>query len=275
VNPLTLLGLFGDPEFQAGLLVGLLGLVLVVVVRKPGWLLTWGVAALAALAWTSRLSGEPTSPDWTLPVGLFVVVAGTAAFGVLARSAPAWAVGMLFALWVLGVWGTVPDTERAEVPLGVATAMLPALWPGFRVGVGWPGALIAIAVLSFVTMTDGVGRTSSMIGSFGMVGMPLAAALAVALQGTRSLSPLGLVAAQVVHVLVSGRIAGQMSNDLAAVALVLASAVVTAAMVPGRGGRDAARTEPPAQPPPAPQPRARRSSGIPVLTGFEQRRRKR
>jgi hypothetical protein len=275
MNPLTLLGLLGDQAFLQGLLLGAGGLVLAVVLRQAGWLLAWGAAALAALAWTGRLHGEPSTPQWGLPVALLVVAAGTGAFGGLARRAPAWAVCTLFAIWVLGVWGTVPDTERAKVPLGVAAAMLLALWPRLKVGVGWPGAAVAIAVLGFVTVTDGAARTSSMIGSFGMVGMPVAAALAAALRGARSLSPPGLVAAQVVHVIVSGRIAGQMSNNAAALALVVVSSAVTGALVPGGRGRRSGQPEPPREPMPPLEPRAPRSSGIPVLSGFERPRKKR
>jgi hypothetical protein len=276
VNPLTLLQLLVDPDFQQGFLVGAVGLVLLLVVKRLGWLTVWGAAAFVALAWTGRLTGTPDTPSWALAVAAPVVVVGTWAFRGLSRRAAAWSVCLVFALWVLGVWGTVPDTERARVPMGVAAALLLVLWPRLRVPVGWPGALVAIAALGFVTVTDGAPRTTAMVGSFGMVGMPLVAALAAARRGFGSLSPQGLVAAQVVHVIVSGRIAGQMSNTLAAIGVVIASAVVTGALVPGQRGRQAARKGPP--PPEVLLPPDRgspRPSRIPVLSGFERPRKKR
>jgi hypothetical protein len=274
MNPFTLIGLLGDPEFQRGFAVGAVGLVLLVLLKKQGWLLTWAAASIAALAWTGRLVGEPTTPSWGLPAIGLVMAAGTGAFYGLARRAPAWAVGLVFAVWVLGVWGTVPDTERARVPLGAATPLLAALLPPLGVGVGWAGGLPAIAVLGFVALTDGAARTSSMIGSLGMVGMPVTAALAAPLRGIGTLSGPGLVAAQVLHVIVSGRIAGQMTNDVAALALVVVSSVVTGALVPGRGGPRKGRRDPGFEPTTVP-PRGERPSGIPVLTGFGRTRKKR
>ena len=210
MNPITLLELFGQPDFQQGMLVGGMGLVAVLVVRKLGWLMTWGICAFAALSWTGLLRSSPATPGWALPVTILTALAGTWAFRVLLSRARAWSVGLSFGLWVLGVWGTVPDTERAIVPMGVLAGMLPALWPDLKVRVGWHGAPVAIAALGFVIVTDGVARTSAMVGSFGMVGMAMVAALAArTVRKGQYLSSWWLVASQAVHVIVSGRIAGQ------------------------------------------------------------------
>lgn len=239
MNPLTLLELLGQPEFQTGLAVGALALVAVLIVRKAGWLLAWGIGAIAALAWGGLLRWSEATPEWGLPVIVLTAVAAAVAFRVLMRHVPAWSAGLVFALWVLGVWGTVPDTERAAVVMGVTAAMLPALWPGLRVRVGWEGAAVAIGALGFVTITDGAARAASMIGALGMVGMPVAAAIASRwLRRGQRLSAWWLVAAQVVHVIVSGRVAGQMSEPEGALIVVVLSALVTGAGlawgVPGR-----------------------------------------
>jgi hypothetical protein len=230
MNPITLLELLGQPEFQRGLLVGGAGLAAVLVVRKLGWLMTWGFGAFAALSWVGVLRSAPATPGWALPVTVVIALAGTWAFRVLLSRARAWSVGLTFALWVLGVWGTVPDTERAIVTMGVLAGMLPALWPGLKVRVGWHGAGVAIAALGFVAVTDGATRTGAMIGSFGMVGMALVAGLSARIVRKRQfLSPWWLVASQAVHVIVSGRVAGQTMDAGGALTIVILSSLVTGA----------------------------------------------
>jgi hypothetical protein len=278
MNPLTLIGLIADPEFQRGFLVGAAALVVLGVVKKPGWLLSWGVAAFLALAWTGGLGGNPETPAWGLPVAAVVAAAGTWALWSLERRAPAWAVGIVFALWVLGVWGTVPDTERARVPMGVAAALLPALWPRLGVPLGWPGALLAIAALGFVTVTDGAPRATAMIGSFGMVGMPVVvAALTLRVRRGAALPPWALIVAQGVHVIVSGRVAGQAESSAAAHAIVIASALVTGGAVvwTRRAARSAVRTPERNEPVLMPPGDGRTPPKTPLLTGFERTRKKR
>lgn len=228
MNPLTLLDLLRQPEFQMGFAVGVIGLIAVLIVRKAGWLLVWGVAAIGALGWAGLLWWTEGTPDWGLPAAMVTAVAAAAAFRVLMRQVPAWSVGIVFALWVLGVWGTVPDTERAAVVMGVTAAMLPALWPGLRIRVGWEGAAVAVAVLGFVTITDAAARSATVMGALGMVGMPVvAAAVCLWLRSGRHPSPWWLVAAQVVHVIVSGRVAGQIFQPEGALIVVILSALAT------------------------------------------------
>ena len=233
MNPLTLLELLGQPEFRIGFALGLAGLAVVLVLRvipripKPGWLLVWGIAAFAALARADLLHAVEGTPGWATAVTVGVAVLGAAAFRILLARAPAWSVGLVFAGWVLGVWGTVPDTERAAVTLGAMTAMVPALWPGLRVRIGWEGAVVAIAALGFVAVTDGAVRTPAMIGSFGMVGMPIAAAAVLRFRKGYVLAPWWLVAAMAVHVIVSGRIAGQNWDPRGSLAIVILSSIVT------------------------------------------------
>lgn len=228
MNPLTLLDLIGQPEFQSGFVVGLVGLVLVLLLRRVGWLLVWGVAAFGALAWVGLLHGTEVAPDWGLAAVGLTALAAAAAYFVLLRQVPAWSVGLAFALWVLGVWGTVPDTERAAVVMGVTAAMLPALWPGLRVRTGWEGVLVAVAALGFVAITDGSARPMSIIGVLGMVGMPVTAAATLHwLRPSRKSSAWWFVGAQVVHVIVSGRVAGQMHQPEEAIVVVVLSALLT------------------------------------------------
>jgi hypothetical protein len=169
-----------------------------------------------------------TAPEWGLVAVAVTAVAAAGAFYVLLRQVPPWAMGIAFALWVLGVWGTVPDTERAAVAMGVTAAMLPALWPALRVRIGWEGVVVAVAALGFVAITDGSARHASIVGALGMAGMPVAAAAALRwLRPSRQQSAWWFVGAQVVHVIVSGRVAGQMFQLEGAVVVVILSSLLT------------------------------------------------
>lgn len=239
MNPLTLLELFGEPHFQVGFMIGLLGLAAILVVRKAGWFLAWGLAALGALVWTGMLRSSPGIPSWAVPAAALTVLAAALSFYAIMRKVPAWAAGIAFALWVLGVWGTVPDTERAAVTMGTTAALLPGLWPGLKIRVGWEGILIAAAALAFVAVTDGVGRQTAIAGSLGMAGMPLAAAGACRwLRPGVRLSPVGFVGAMALHVVVCGRVGGQAYTVESAWIIALLSALVTGAglvLVSGEG----------------------------------------
>ena len=228
MNPFTLLELIGQPEFQSGFAIGVAGLVLALLLRRVGWLLVWGMAAFGALSWAGLLRGVETAPEWGLVAVAVTAVAAAGAFHLLLRRIQSWAVGIAFALWVLGVWGTVPDTERAAVTMGVMAAMLPALWPALRVRIGWEGAVVAVAALGFVAITDGSARPISIVGALGMAGMPVVAAAALQwLRPSRQQSAWWFVGAQVVHVIVSGRVAGQMLQLEGAVVVVILSALLT------------------------------------------------
>jgi hypothetical protein len=185
------------------------------------------VAAFGALAWVGRLDGTEAAPEWGLVAVAVTAIAAAAAFYLLLRQLPAWSIGIAFALWVLGVWGTVPDTERAAVTMGVTAAMLPALWPALRVRIGGEGAVVAVAALGFVAITDGSARPISIIGALGMAGMPIAAAAALHwLRPSRQQSAWWFVGAQVAHVIVSGRVAGQMLQPEGALVVVILSALL-------------------------------------------------
>jgi hypothetical protein len=228
MNPFTLLRLLEQAEFQRGLAVGFVALLLVLALRRVGWLPVWGLAAVAALGWEGALRASPETPGWSIPVVAAVAGVGAWAIRRLLLGAPPWSVGGLFALWVLGVWGTVPDTERAVVTMGVAAAMFPALWPRLGVQMGWTGAPLAIGALGFVAVTDGAARASAMVGALGMVGMAVvAAAFAGASRDGRTSSPWLLIAAQALHVIVSGRVAGQMPGPGSALLIVMVSSLAT------------------------------------------------
>lgn len=240
MNPFTLLELVSETEFQMGFAIGLVALTAILIVRKAGWFLAWGLAAFAALAWAGLLHSSPGIPSWAIPTAALMIPAATVSFYALMRRVPAWAAGIAYSLWVLGVWGTVPDTERAAVAMGTTVALLPGLWPGLRIRVGWEGIVVAASALAFVAVTDGVGRNTSIAASLGMVGMPLAAAAACRwLRPGVRLSPIGFVGAMALNVIVCGRVAGQTYGVDSAWIIAVLSALVTGAglvLTSGEGG---------------------------------------
>jgi hypothetical protein len=237
MNPLSVLDLITRQEFQTGLVYGLFAVVALLLVRKAGWFLLWGIAAALAVNGAGFLRASPSSPAWGLPAVAVATLAAALAFRTLARQMPAWAVGLAFSLWVLGVWGTVPDTERARVAMGVTAALLPCLWPGLRIRLGWEGMLLAAAVLGYVAVADGAARPPAIVGALGMVGMPVTAALASRWFDARGVpSPFGLVAAMALHVVVCGRVAAQLPDVRVALVVACLSALATGAGLALFGG---------------------------------------
>lgn len=242
MNPFTLFELLGEPQFQTGFVIGLIALAAILIVRKAGWFLAWGIAALAALAWTGVLRSSPGVPSWAIPAAVLTVLAAAVSFYAIMRRVPAWAAGIAFALWVLGVWGTVPDTERAAVTMGTTAALLPGLWPGLKLRVRWEGIVVAAAALAFVAVMDGAGRSTAIAGSLGMVGMPLAAAGASRwLRPGARLSPVGFVGAMALNVVVCGRVGGQAYNVESTWIIAVLSALVTGAGLVLVTGEDQAK----------------------------------
>lgn len=239
MNPLTVLALFQEPRFLTGAGIGLIGALAVFAApRAVGWFIAWTVAAGVALAMTGFPGWPPQVEAWMLGVAMLTTAVVPLAAASLQGRTESWVPPVLFALAVLGVWGTVPDTEHAQVLMGVtATLVVVALGPKEP---RWtiPGLFLATAVLSYVVLVDGWPRHSAVIGACGSVGMLVAAPIALAIgrsrpkqpRGYRSrsrstprLEPWALIVAQVVLVILSGRLAGRADSALTASGLLLAS----------------------------------------------------
>ena len=229
----TVLELLVQQEFMSGVVVGLAAAVAVFLVPRLDWFLAWSLAALAAVFWIGK-AGISVTIWWSLPAaGLVSLFAGIGAKD-LGRSVPSWAVLAVFALSVLGTWGTVPDTERAAALMGVTLGSLAVLMVHRSVPIGWVGAILAVGILGSVIVTDGSSRGGAVVGALGTVGMLVVAPGIVTIEGARSRFPvLWLLACQILHVFLSGRVAGRMQDPLAASLIVLASAVLVGGLLWG------------------------------------------
>lgn len=245
MNPFTLLALLGDPRFGVGAAAGgVAALIFRIGGRRLDWFVLWALAAVAGLAATDGLDWSSNARPWALGAAAGAILAvGAITPRLLARTG-FWVPRVLFALAVLGVWGTVPDTEHARVLMGV-TAVLVVLGFGHAESpVSMPGLMLATAVLAYVVLVDGWPRDSAIVGALGSLGMLVVAPIALAGRGmlaSRGRGPakasewsdwtnaMSLVAAQVLLVILSGRAAGQAGSATWATAILLVSSVIVAA----------------------------------------------
>ncbi len=78
---------------------------------------------------------------------------------------------LLYAISVVGVFFTVPDTERALVLLGVSLPMILLGWPFTFASLGFGGSYAAVGVLVWVSATEGRGRHTAIIGGIACLGL--------------------------------------------------------------------------------------------------------
>lgn len=231
MNPITLLRLLQNPEFLLAAALGA-GLFVASLIARRGidWFLVWTVAVGTGWAVLGYLQLPPNAPVWVVPASVLAAVAGGWGIGELRRESPSALVPAMFALTVLGVWGTTPDTERAVVMMGASTPLVlgALVRPSSARGVLWP--YMACGALSWAVITDGLGRMGSIVGAFGTLGM-LVIAPAIGLLAGRE-GPLGvrlswaLLALQVALVMATGRGPGRVYDPGVALALAMGLWVV-------------------------------------------------
>lgn len=145
------------------------------------------VFAGVGLAWPGASllttdTGLP-APHWvsTLVV-VTVTIGGTLAADFDRRHRDrAWAPA-LFVVSVVGVYFTVPDTERAMVLLGAALPIAFLGWPFPFASLGAVGAYPCVGALMWVAAVDGRGRLTSVIGAATCLGLFIVEPIAHALR---------------------------------------------------------------------------------------------
>jgi hypothetical protein len=81
-----------------------------------------------------------------------------------------WSV-VMFAISVVGVYFTVPDTERALVLLGATLPILLLGWPFALASLGTVGAYPAVGTLAWIAAYEGLGRRSSIVAGVACLGL--------------------------------------------------------------------------------------------------------
>jgi hypothetical protein len=147
----------------------------------------------------------------------------------------------LYAVSVVGVYFTVPDTERALVLLGVSLPLALLGWPFTFVSLGSAGSYAAVGVLVWVGATDGRGRQAAIVGAIACLGLLVVDPAARVLRRRRStvfaLLPTSVwavvpvVALHLALVYIASRVAGLRHSLRTAVTIVLLELFISGAML--------------------------------------------
>ena len=229
MNPLTLLEAIGSSRFLMGLGLGL-------VVGVAGLIHRRGSAALVSLGLAAGFGvwlegGSPASGEVSAVAGL---VGGAWAglvgvgFSLMSSAFGRGVSAVAFLLWVVGVWGTVPDTERSIILMGVVLAgLLGTIRADAPV---WLAVVPLSTVVVWVALVDGSTRSSAPVGALAAAGLFVLLPLVDRLR-RRPDTRLVLVA-HVLIVVLSGRIAGRAETLggalLAATAILIGTTAVLA-----------------------------------------------
>jgi hypothetical protein len=138
----------------------------------PVW---YGIALTLPFGWAIAFEGGLVDVTWVRVLVMLTIVAGgplVAAFDE-EWSSDAPALGLL-AITVGGMTLAVPDTEEVAALLGVALALAWLGWPLRLVTLGRPGALSAIAVLTWAAASGARGRPAALIGAVACLGLLVA-----------------------------------------------------------------------------------------------------
>lgn len=212
------------------------------VAERGGWALQWS-AALPGAALVA-LSVHPRSAAWT-PWLVTAVIVGTAPLvaGFDRRHAePAWGPAFL-ALSVLGVLGTVPDTEAALVVAGAALPVAVLGWPSRLARLGSAGAFASLGLLCWVVAWGGRGRQGAVLGGLACLGLLIAEPLGRLLSGRWSADLWGrpgVFAAGPAHlllVLIASRVAGLQQTLVGAAVVALPSLAAAVLLLAWRAHR--------------------------------------
>jgi hypothetical protein len=150
----------------------------------------------------------------------------------------------VLAMWVLGAYVTLPDTEAALAMFGATVVVAVGAWPLRLACVGASGALPMAGLIAWTVRYSGTGRTSSIVGAVACAGVLVIepAARALRRSGTGPLDAMVnpsrgrwwtlLVVApiQLALIFVAGRVAGLSREIERAVVIVAAEAILAIAL---------------------------------------------
>ncbi|HEV8297179.1 MAG TPA: hypothetical protein VGQ20_07780 [Acidimicrobiales bacterium] len=207
----------------------------------PAILLVTGIPGAVLLASQSG----PTHVRWVqILVGTTAVVGGAAAASLDRRWARHGLGPPLVALWALGAYVTLPDTEGALAILGATMAVALAAWPARVVALGGAGALPLVGLIAWNAAYGGFGRPSSIVGAVACAGV-LVVEPATRMLLRSGLGPIDAIAkpkrarwwtfpvvapVQLGLVFVAGRVAGVGHSLDRAIVIVVAGGVVALAI---------------------------------------------
>jgi hypothetical protein len=219
----------------AGLVAGLLG---------AWWRPLAFSGVVLALPGASMITHDTGLPDvhWVGPLVVATVVIGGTLVADFDRRhhERSWSV-VMYAISVVGVYFTVPDTERALVLLGVSLPLLLLGWPVALASLGTAGAYPAVGALAWMAAFEGVGRLTAIVGGVACLGLFVVEPLARLIQlgaptafdalPPRPWAVLPVAAAHLALVFVASRVAGLRTGVSSAVAFAVMELVVGLAVL--------------------------------------------
>ena len=129
---------------------------------------------LLAIPGAALLTSNTGLPDvsWVAPLVVVTVVVGGSFVADFDRRyhQRGWAV-VMYAVSVVGVYFTVPDTEHALVLLGASLPLVLLGWPFALASLGTVGAYPAVGALAWITAYEGLGRRSSIVAGVACLGL--------------------------------------------------------------------------------------------------------
>jgi hypothetical protein len=219
--------LTNNRDVPAAVLVGVVGVGAIGVLSHTRRVSRWICMALALpFAWAIGFHGDLITDVWAR----LLVTAGVSAGAILvADFDDTWRVeapGLpLFVVTLVGVYATVPDTEFVAAGLGASLPLLVLGWPARLASLGRPGGAAAVALLVWTGAAGGGGRPASIVAVVACLGLLIGVPVGNQLLPRASDRLLRisegpllvlLVVSHVVIVATAARVAGQLSDPLAA-----------------------------------------------------------
>lgn len=182
---------------------------------------------------------------WVVPLAFVTVVIASPLVADFDRrfGDAGWPV-VLYAVSVVGVYYTVPDTERVLVLLGVTAPLVLLGWPRVFASLGHGGSYAVTGILIWVAAFESRGADTALIGAIGCLGLLVFEPAArlfmrgrdtiLAASSSRAWALLGAVTLQLLLAFVASRIAGARATLSQAIfVIVFESVAVTAALCTG------------------------------------------
>jgi hypothetical protein len=191
------------------------------------------VPVLMALpgAWLIGHSGLPES-GWVVPLVVVVIALVGPVISWFDENTPGSALpSLLFAVSVVGVWATVPDTEEALVLVGAIAAPTLLAWPLRLARLGAIGGHALVGLYVWVIAWGGRGREGSIVGAVAALGMLIGAPIGAWIARKQNVTTAGwpgiwLLALQVLVVVVTTRVAGLQTDPIDAASIAMPALVV-------------------------------------------------
>lgn len=204
-------------------------------VRNFPWLL------LVVGAFVVSTRGGLEGPPWLqLVTPVFILVSGH----LMSRwtgSNKEHMVGPLFAIAVIGLWLTIPDTDNARVLLGVSLITSLATLRPFGARAALSGSYATAALFAWIAATGGATREASIVGGWACLGLLIL--LPILGVDRPGFSKRALVIIHIVTVAMASRLIGMWESAMVAtvavaiVAFVLYVAIRVMAPTPDHGPR--------------------------------------